>query len=85
VGSLDGWRITRSLVRMFLATLPGLAWAFVTMTVVGSFFHQGPLYGFVSVVVGGGGALLLYAVCARVLGIEEFKVLLRTVGGRFGR
>jgi putative peptidoglycan lipid II flippase len=85
VGSLDGWRITRSLVRMFLATLPGLAWAFVTMTVVGSFIHQGPLYGFVSVVVGGGGALLLYAVCARVLGIEEFKVLLRTVGGRFGR
>jgi len=85
VGSLDGWRITRSLVRMFLATLPGLAWAFVTMTVVGSFFHQGPLYGFVSLVVGGGGALLLYAVCARVLGIEEFKVLLRTVGGRFGR
>ncbi|HEX6454051.1 MAG TPA: murein biosynthesis integral membrane protein MurJ [Trebonia sp.] len=85
VGSLDGWRITRSLIRMFLATLPGLAWAFVTMTVVGSFFHQGPLYGFVSVVIGGGGALLLYAVCARVLGIEEFKVLLRTVGGRFGR
>ena len=24
VGSLDGWRITRSLVRMLLATLPGL-------------------------------------------------------------
>jgi putative peptidoglycan lipid II flippase len=85
VGSLDGWRITRSLVRMFLATLPGLAWAFVTMTVVGSFVHQGPVYGFVSTVVGGGGAVLLFALCARVLGIEEFRVLLRTVGGRFGR
>ena len=24
VGHLDGWRITRSLVRMFLATVPGL-------------------------------------------------------------
>jgi putative peptidoglycan lipid II flippase len=85
VGSLDGWRITRSLVRMFLATLPGLAWAFVTMAVVGSLIKQGPVYGFVSTVVGGGGALLLFALCARVLGIEEFRVLVRTVGGRFGR
>jgi len=85
VGSLDGWRITRSLIRMILATLPGLAWALVTMSVVGSFIHQGPVYGFVSMVVGGGGALALYAVCARILGIEEFRVLTRTVAGRFGR
>ncbi|MBO0819506.1 MAG: murein biosynthesis integral membrane protein MurJ, partial [Nocardiopsaceae bacterium] len=85
VGSLDGWRITRSLVRMFLATLPGLAWAFVTMAVVGSLIKQGPVYGFVSTLVGGGGALLLFALCARVLGIEEFRVLIRTVGGRLGR
>ena len=35
VGSLDGWRITRSLVRMLLATLPGLLFAFVVMAVVG--------------------------------------------------
>ena len=63
VGSLDGWRITRSLVRMFLATLPGLLFAFVVMAVVGSFLHQGPLYGLVVTVVGGGGALLLYALC----------------------
>ncbi|MBO0804918.1 MAG: murein biosynthesis integral membrane protein MurJ, partial [Nocardiopsaceae bacterium] len=85
VGSLDGRRITRSLVRMFLATLPGLGWIFVTMAVAGTFTHQGPVYGFVSTVVGGGGALLLFALCARLLGIEEFRVLLRTVGGRFGR
>jgi putative peptidoglycan lipid II flippase len=85
VGSLDGWRITRTLVRMFLATLPGLAWAFVTKAVVGSFIHPGPVYGFVSTFVGGGGAVVLYALCARVLGIDEFKVLMRTVGGRFAR
>ena len=35
VGHLDGWRITRSLVRMFLATVPGLVWAIVVMTVAG--------------------------------------------------
>jgi putative peptidoglycan lipid II flippase len=85
VGSLDGWRITRSLVRMFLATLPGLAFIFVTISVVGSFMEQGRVYGLVVTVIGGGGALLLYALCARVLGLEEFRTLLRSVGGRFGR
>jgi putative peptidoglycan lipid II flippase len=84
VGSLDGWRITRSLVRMFLATIPGLVFAFVVVALVGSFLHQGPLYGLVTTVVGGGGALLLYALCARLLGIEEFRTLLRSVAGRFG-
>jgi putative peptidoglycan lipid II flippase len=83
VGSLDGWRITRALVRMFLATVPGLLFALVVMAVVASFLHQGPLYGFVCTVIGGGGALLLYAACSRILGIEEFRTLMRTVTGRF--
>jgi putative peptidoglycan lipid II flippase len=84
VGSLDGWRITRSLVRMFLATVPGLVFAFATMAIVGSMLH-GAVYGLVSTIVGGTGALLLYAFCARMLGIEEFRVLVRSVAGRFGR
>jgi putative peptidoglycan lipid II flippase len=84
VGSLDGWRIARSLIRMFLATLPGLVFALVIMAVVGSFLHQGPLYGLVATVLGGGGALLLYAFCSRLLGIEEFRILMRSVAGRFG-
>ena len=53
-------------------------------TVVGSVLH-GALYGLVSTIIGGGGALLLYAFCARVLGIDEFRTLLRSLGGRFGR
>ena len=44
----------------------------------------GTLYGLVATVVGGGGALLLYAVCCRILGIEEFRTLMRSVAGRFG-
>ncbi|MGH3262534.1 MAG: murein biosynthesis integral membrane protein MurJ, partial [Trebonia sp.] len=83
VGSLDGWRITRSLVRMVLATVPGLLYALVVMAAVGSFMHQGPLYGLVVVVIGGGGAVLLYALCSRLLGIEEFRTLMRSLIGRF--
>jgi murein biosynthesis integral membrane protein MurJ len=84
IGSLDGWRITRSLIRMFIATIPGLLFAFVVMAVARSFVHQGPVYGLVATVVGGGGALLLYALCSRLLGIEEFRTLMRSVAGRFG-
>ncbi|HKD88735.1 MAG TPA: hypothetical protein VKB62_09410, partial [Streptosporangiaceae bacterium] len=86
VGSLDGWRITRSLARMFLATLPGLVFAFVTMAVVGSVLRApGVFYGLVSTVIGGGGALLLYAICAKLLNIEEFRLLVRSVAGRIAR
>jgi putative peptidoglycan lipid II flippase len=85
VGSLDGWRITRSLVRMLLATVPGLVFALVVISVVGTFISQGPIFGLVVTLVGGGGAVLLYALCARLLGIEEFQTLMRTVAGRAGR
>jgi putative peptidoglycan lipid II flippase len=85
VGSLDGWRITRSLVRMFLATIPGLVFILATRAVVGSYLHQGPAYGLITTVVGGGGALLLYAICARLLKVDEFRVFMRTVAGRLGR
>jgi hypothetical protein len=71
-------------VRMFLATVPGLLFALVTIAAVGSFMHQGPVYGLVTTVIGGSGALLLYALCSRLLGIEEFRTLVRSVSGRFG-
>jgi hypothetical protein len=54
------------------------------MAVMGSFLHQGAVYGLAVTVVGGGGALLLYALCCRIFGIEEFRTLMRTVLGRFG-
>jgi putative peptidoglycan lipid II flippase len=83
VGSLDSRRITRSLVRMILATVPGLLWVLAVMAVAGSALRQGTLYGLASVIIGGGGAVLLYALCARMLRIDEFQVLVRTMTRRF--
>jgi putative peptidoglycan lipid II flippase len=86
VGSLDGWKITRSLIRMFIATLPGLVFILVTMALLNSMLHGGgPVYGLLATIIGGGGALVLYALCARLLGIEEFRTLTRSLAGRLGR
>jgi putative peptidoglycan lipid II flippase len=85
VGSLDGWKITRSLIRMLLATLPGLVFILVVMALLNSMLHGGAVYGLLATIIGGGGALVLYALCARLLGIEEFRVLTRSLAGRFGR
>jgi putative peptidoglycan lipid II flippase len=86
VGSLDGWAIARSLTRMHLATVPGLVFAVAVMIGAGHVVHNpSAAYGFVVTVVGGGGAVLLYALSARALRVAEFGFLTRTVAARFGR
>jgi putative peptidoglycan lipid II flippase len=85
VGSLDGWAIARSLARMHLATVPGLIFAVAVMIGTGHVLHNpGPLYGLVVTVVGGGGAVALYALSARALRVAEFGFLARTVAEKFG-
>jgi putative peptidoglycan lipid II flippase len=85
VGSLDGWAVSRSLARMHLATVPGLIFALAVMFGAGKVLHNpGPAYGFFVTIFGGGGAVLLYAMCARKLRVAEFGFLMRTVAGRFG-
>ena len=86
VGSLDGRVVTRSLVRMYVATIPPLIFALAVSTAVGKVAHNpGPVYGFITVLIGGGGALLLYIIVARALRLDELNRLLHMVGGRFGR
>jgi hypothetical protein len=53
------------------------------MAVAGSALHQGIFYGLASVIIGGGGAVLLYALSARMLRIDEFRVLISTMTRRF--
>jgi putative peptidoglycan lipid II flippase len=85
IGSLDGRVVTRSLVRMHVATIPALIFALVTTVTVGVILHPGPVYGFIVSLVGGGGALLLYVIVAKALRLDELSQLMRMAGGRFGR
>jgi putative peptidoglycan lipid II flippase len=85
VGSLDGWTIARSLARMHLATVPGVIFAVIVMLGTGHIVHNpSAAYGAVVTIVGGGGAVLLYALSARALRVAEFGFLTRTLTARFG-
>jgi murein biosynthesis integral membrane protein MurJ len=85
VGSLDGRTIARSLTRMHLATVPGVVFALAVMAGAGHIVHNpSAAYGLVVTVVGGGGAIGLYALCARSLRVAEFGFLMKTVVSRFG-
>jgi putative peptidoglycan lipid II flippase len=85
VGSLDGWAIARSLTRMHLATVPGLVFAIAVMIGAGHVVHNpSASYGALVTIIGGGGAVLLYALCARALRVAEFGFLTQTVASKFG-
>jgi putative peptidoglycan lipid II flippase len=84
VGSLDGRAITRSLVKMYLAAIPPLIFAFEIKYAVGVVLHSGFSYGLVTVLVGGGGGLLLYVLFARALRVREVAGLMAMIGARFG-
>jgi putative peptidoglycan lipid II flippase len=85
VGSLDGWAIARSLTRMHLATVPGLVFALAVMVGAGHITHNpSAAYGLLVTIVGGGGAIGLYALCARSLRVAEFGFLMKTMAARFG-
>src|SRR6516164_1604547 len=72
---LAGRQIARSLIRMHLAALPCLFFALAASLMVSVVLPPGPAYGIVTVIVGGGGALLLYLVFAKALGITELTEL----------
>jgi putative peptidoglycan lipid II flippase len=85
VGSLDGWAIARSLTRMHLATVPGVLFALAVMAGAGHVVHDpSASYGLVVTIIGGGGAVLLYALSARALRVTEFGFLARAVAAKVG-
>jgi len=84
VGSLDGRRIAASLIRMHLAAVPAMIFIIAMTFTVGVVLHPGAAYGLITVVVGGGGALMLYVLFAKAFGVAEVPALVRMVSTRFG-
>jgi putative peptidoglycan lipid II flippase len=84
-GGLDGHRIFSSVARMHLAAVPGLIFAIATAFAVGVLVHPGTVNGFLTTVIGGIGGLLLYALFARAIGIQEVAALWETVTERLRR
>ncbi len=72
---LHGRLIAISLVRMHLAAIPGAIFALAVSFAVGVIFSPGPAFGIITVIIGGSGALLLYVLFAKALGVTELTEL----------
>jgi putative peptidoglycan lipid II flippase len=85
VGSLDGRAITRSLIKMHIAAIPAAMFAIEMVFAIGVIIRPGTAFGLITVLIGGGGGLLLYTLIARSLRVSEVTQLMAMVGARFGR
>jgi putative peptidoglycan lipid II flippase len=85
LGGLAGRQIASTLLRMHLAAIPALLFAWAVTFMVGVIFVSGPVYGLVTVLIGGSGGLLLYLLFARALRISEVTDLMATVQSRLHR
>ena len=72
---LGGRAITVSLIHMHLAAIPALVFTLATRLMVGVILPPGPAFGIITVIIGGSGALLLYLLFARALGVTEVTEL----------
>jgi putative PEP-CTERM system TPR-repeat lipoprotein len=63
------------LVRMYLAAIPGAIFALAVSFSVGVIFAPGPAFGIITVILGGSGALLLYVLFCKALGVTELTEL----------
>jgi hypothetical protein len=65
--------------------VPGLIFAVAVMIGAAHVVHDpSASYGLLVTVIGGGGAILLYAFSARALRVAEFGFLAKTLASRFG-
>jgi putative peptidoglycan lipid II flippase len=85
LGGLDGAAVTQTLVRMHVATLPAAIFALAVSVMVGSVFGIGHLGAFVTLLVGGVGAVLLYLLFARAFHVRELADLTQSVTRSFRR
>ena len=70
---------------MHLAAIPSVLFALATSFMAGVILPPGPVFGIVTVILGGSGALLLYLLLARALRITEVTELTSGLRTRLGR
>jgi murein biosynthesis integral membrane protein MurJ len=85
LGGLAGRQIADTLWRLYAAAIPALLFAWAVTFMVGVLFSPGPVYGFITLFLGGSGGLLLYLLFSRALGITEVTTLTSTVKTRLHR
>jgi putative peptidoglycan lipid II flippase len=84
VGGLETRHISRTLVRMHVAAVPGMIFAIAVSVVLGALAPGGTVTALAVVAIGGAGGLLLYLLTARLLKIAEIGELTRSIRARFG-
>jgi putative peptidoglycan lipid II flippase len=72
---LAGHEIARSLFKMTLASIPAAIFALAATFAVGVILPSGPAFGMITIIFGGSGALLLYVLFAKALGVTELAEL----------
>jgi putative peptidoglycan lipid II flippase len=82
IGGLDGRRIGVSLVKMQVAAIPCVIFVAAVTVMVGAVVPAGTLAALIIVLLGGSGALLLYVLFAKALGVVELTDLSSTVTAR---
>ena len=82
IGGLDGRRIGISLVKMHVSAIPSVLFAAAVTVMIGAVVPAGTLAALIIVVLSGSGALLLYVLFAKALGITELTDLSSSVTAR---
>jgi putative peptidoglycan lipid II flippase len=82
IGGLDGPVIRSSLLRMHAAAVPGALFAIAVSVMINAIIPGGRLAALFTVAVGGTGALLMYVIFAKAIGITELNDLIATVRAR---
>ncbi len=82
IGGLDDERIRSSLIRMYVAAIPGAIFAIAVSFMVSAIIPGGKFGALLTVVVGGSGALLMYVVFAKAAGVAELTDLTATIRAR---
>jgi putative peptidoglycan lipid II flippase len=84
-GGLDGRRIGAMLVKLHLAAIPAVLFCLAWIVMISVLIPEGTLAALIQASVASIGALLLYVMFARALGVTELTELTSSVTRRFRR